>query len=186
MISTNELRKGISLEMDGTLYQVLEYHHIKTGRGSAQVRLRLRDVKGGHIIEKTVQAGERFTRARMERRQVQYLYQDEDLYYFMDQSSYEQTALDSVQLGDALSYLKENLTLDLLIYNSEPIGVEMPLSVELTITETGPSFKGDTAQGGTKAATLETGLLVQVPLFLNNGDVVKVDTRTGEYLERVS
>lgn len=184
MISTGDLRKGVTIELDGKLYTILDYEHIKVGRGSAQVRMRLRDVRGGHTIERTFQAGERFPRARLERHTVQFLYQDGDLYNFMDQESYDQYALSKGQLGDALSYLKDGMNIDLMTYESEPIGVELPLSVELAIAETGPSFKGDTAQGGTKPATLETGLVVQVPLFLNNGDRVKVDTRTGQYIER--
>lgn len=184
MISTSELRKGVTIELDGKLYSILEYEHIKMGRGSAQVRIRLKDVRAGHITERTFQAGERFPRARLERRTVQYLYEDGGLYYFMDKETFEQTPLTKEQLGDALNYLKEEFSLDLLTYQNEAIGVEIPLNVELQITETGPSFKGDTAQGGTKPATLETGLVVQVPLFLNNGDRVKVDTRTGQYIER--
>lgn len=184
MISTGELRKGVTIELDGKLYTILDYEHIKMGRGSAQVRMRLRDVRGGHTIEKTFQAGERFPRARLDRATVQFLYQDGDLYYFMDQESYEQMGLSAELLGDNVNYLKDGMTVDLLTYAGEPISVEFPLSVELEITETGPSFKGDTAQGGTKPAVLETGLTVQVPLFLNNGDRVKVDTRTGQYLER--
>ncbi len=184
MISTGELRKGVTIELDGKLYSILDYEHIKMGRGSAQVRMKLRDVRAGHTIERTFQAGERFPRARLERRTVQFLYEEDDLYYFMDQETYEQTPVSKDLLADALSYLKEQMTLDLLTYEGEAIGIELPLSLELEITETGPSFKGDTAQGGTKPATLETGLVVQVPLFLNVGARVKVDTRTGQYVER--
>ena len=184
MISTGELRKGVTIELDGKLYSILDYEHIKMGRGSAQVRMKLRDVRAGHTIERTFQAGERFPRARLERRTVQYLYEEDGLYYFMDQETYEQTQVSKDLLADALSYLKEQMTLDLLTYEGEAIGIELPLSLELEITETGPSFKGDTAQGGTTPATLETGLGVQVPLFLNVGARVKVDTRTGQYVER--
>ncbi len=184
MISTSDLKKGVTIELDGKLYSILEYEHIKVGRGSAQVRIRLRDIRGGHTIERTFQSGERFPRARLDRHTVQYLYEEGGLYYFMDQENYEQSALTKDQLGDALNYLKEQMTMDLLTYENEPIGVEIALSVELEITDTGPSFKGDTAQGGTKLAVTETGLTVQVPLFLNNGDRIKVDTRTGEYIER--
>ena len=184
MISTGELRKGVTIELDGKLYTIIDYEHIKMGRGSAQVRMKLKDVRAGHTIEKTFQAGERFPRARLEHATVQFLYSDGDLYYFMDQENYEQTGLTRELLGDALNYLKEEMTVDLLTYDNDPIGVEIPLSVELTIAETGPSFKGDTAAGGTKPATMETGLVVQVPLFLNTGDKIKVDTRTGAYLER--
>ena len=184
MISTGDLRKGVTIELDGKIYTIVDYEHIKMGRGSAQVRMKLKDVRAGHTIERTFQAGERFPRARLERSTVQYLYNDGDLYYFMDKETYEQTGLTKELLADALNYLKEEMSVDLLTYDNEPIGVEIPLSVELAITDTGPSFKGDTAAGGTKPATLETGLVVHVPLFLNNGDRVKVDTRTGAYLER--
>ncbi len=186
MISTGELRKGITLELDGVLYQLLEFQHIKVGRGSAQVRLKLKDIRGGHTIEKTVQAGEKFARARLDRRSMQFLYEEDSLYYFMDKENFEQTALNREQLGDALNYLKDSFSVDVLFYNDEPIGVELPLSVELEITDTVPGYRGDTAQGGTKPATLETGLIVNVPLFVNIGDKVRVDTRTGQYLERVS
>ena len=186
MIDSGELRKGITIELDGSLYYILEYQHIKLGRGSAQVRLRLRDIKAGHTIERTFQAGERFKRAYLEERPAQYLYQDGDLYYFMDQENFEQIPLTREQLGDAINYLKEGLVVQLSSYEGKAIGVELPTTVDLKITETGPSFKGDTSQGGTKPATLETGITIQVPFFLETGDIIKVDTRTGEYLERVS
>jgi elongation factor P len=186
MISTGELRKGITIEMDGTLYQVLDYQHIKMGRGSAQVRMKLKDVRAGHTIERTVQAGEKFQKARLERHPMQFLYFDEDFYHFMNTETYDQIALTADQVGEAAQYLKENATCEIMMYGDEPIGVELPTSVELQVAETEPGFKGDTAQGGNKPAKLETGLTVQVPLFINVGDVVKVDTRTGEYLERVS
>ena len=139
MISTGELRKGVTIELDGKLYSILDYEHIKMGRGSAQVRMKLRDVRAGHTIERTFQAGERFPRARLERRTVQYLYEEDGLYYFMDQETYEQTPVSKDLLADALSYLKEQMTLDLLTYEGEAIGIELPLSLELEITETGPS-----------------------------------------------
>jgi len=186
MISTSELKKGITIEMEGGLYSILDWQHIKMGRGSAQVRLKLRDIRGGHTIERTFQAGEKFVRARLDRRQVQFLYSDGDLYYFMDSENFEQSTLNSDLLGDALSYLKEGMSLEILSYEGEPISIEMPNSVELEISETGPAFKGDTATAGNKPANLETGITIQVPLFVNTGDVVRVDTRTGEYLERVS
>ncbi len=184
MIGTGDLRKGITIELDGKLYTIMDYEHIKVGRGSAQVRMKLRDVRAGHTVDRTFQAGERFPRARLDHHTVQYLYEESGLYYFMDQTTFEQYPLTQDQLGNALSYLKEEMSIELLTYENDPIGVELPLSVELLVAETGPSFKGDTAQGGTKPATLETGLLVHVPLFLNNGDKVKVDTRTGQYIER--
>ncbi len=186
MISTGDLKKGITLELDGTLYTVIDFQHIKIGRGSAQVRLKLRDVRAGHTIEQTVQAGEKFARARVERQPVQYLYADGGLHYFMNTETYDQVALSGEQMGDALQYLRENATCDILVYGDEPIGVELPAAVELQVAQTEPWVKGDTAQGGTKPATLETGLVVQVPLFVTTGGMIKVDTRTGEYLERVS
>jgi len=186
MISTGELKKGITIEMDGVIYTIIDWQHIKVGRGSAQVRLKLRDIRGGHTIERTFQAGEKFPRARLDRHAVQFLYSEGDLYYFMDSESFEQTMLSRDQLGDAIHYLKEGMSLDILTYKDEPISVELPNSVELEVVETGPGFKGDTATAGNKPARLETGITVQVPLFVNNGDIVRVDTRTGGYLERVS
>lgn len=186
MITTGDLRKGITLELDGRLYQVLDWEHIKMGRGTAQVRLRLKDLRAGHIIERTFQAGSRFTRARVERRPAQYLYAADDLYYFMDTETYDQIPLPRDLIGDASNYLKENLDCELLLYQDQPIGVELPDSVELRVVQTEPGVRGDTAQGGRKPATLETGLVINVPLFVNVGDVVRVDTRTGEYLTRVS
>jgi len=186
MFDAGELRKGLTIEMDGGLYRILDYQHIKIGRGSAQVRLKLRDIRAGHTIERTFQASERFNRARLERRNVQYLYQESGLYYFMDNESFDQTPLDAGLLGDTINYLKEGMNLEMLSYKEEPVGVELPVAIGLTVSETGPGFKGDTATAGSKPATLETGIVIQVPMFINNGDTVKVDTRTGEYLERIS
>ncbi len=184
MISTGDLKKGITLELEGTLYTVLDYQHIKMGRGSAQVRMKLRDVRAGHIIERTFQAGEKFARARVERQPVQYLYNDGDLFHFMNTESYEQIALNRDKVGDAVNYLRENATCEVLTYGDEAIGVELSAAVELMVAETEPWVRGDSAQGGTKPARLETGISVQVPLFISTGDMVKVDTRSGEYLER--
>jgi elongation factor P len=184
MISTGDLRKGITLEMDGVLYTVLDYQHIKMGRGSAQVRMRLKDVRGGHTIERTFQAGEKFTRARVERQPVQYLYNDGELFHFMNTETYDQIPLSREQVGGAASYLRENATCEILTYGEEPIGVELPAAMQLQVAKTDPWVRGDTAQGGTKPAELETGITVQVPLFINTGEMVKVDTRSGEYLER--
>jgi len=186
MIDTGDLKKGLSIELDGQLYYILDYQHIKMGRGTAQIRLKLRDLRAGHTIERTFQAGEKFLRARIDRHSVQYLYQDGDLYYFMDTESFEQSPLTRAQLDDAVNYLKDGLSLEFLTYGNETIGVELPNSVDLKVTETGPAFKGDTAQSGTKPAVLETGITIQVPLFVSNGDTVRVDTRTGNYLERVA
>lgn len=185
MISTGELKKGITIELDGDLYTILDYQHLKLGRGSAQVRMKLRHVRAGHTIERTFQAGDRFPRAYLDRRPAQYLYSDGELFHFMDTENFEQIALNSAQLGEAVSYVKENQTLDLLSYKGDPIGVELPITVELQVAETDPGFKGDTATGGSKLAKLETGLSIQVPLFVVTGDVIKVDTRTGSYIERV-
>jgi elongation factor P len=186
MISTGDLKKGITLELEGNLYTIVDFAHIKMGRGSAQVRLKLRDVKAGHTIERTFQAGEKFARARLVRQTAQYLYADGNVHYFMNTETYDQMALNGDQMGDALRYLKENARCDVLLHDDHPIGVELPLAVELAVAETDPWLKGDTAQGGTKPAKLETGIMVQVPLFISTGDVVKVDTRGGEYVERVS
>jgi elongation factor P len=186
MISTGDLKKGIAIELEDTLYTIVDFAHIKMGRGSAQVRLKLRDVKGGHTIERTFQAGEKFPRARLVRQSAQYLYADGDVHHFMNTDTYDQVALNGDQLGDALQYLRENATCEVLIHGDQPIGVELPAAVELAVAETDPWVKGDTAQGGTKPAKMETGIMVQVPLFINSGDVIKVDTRSGQYLERVS
>jgi elongation factor P len=186
MIDSGELKKGITIELDDKLYQVLDYQHIKMGRGSAQVRLKLRDIRSGHTIERSFQASEKFSRARLDSHTMQYLYNDGNAYYFMDQETFEQMPLDSSQLGDALNYLKEGMTLDVSSYKGEVVGVELPITVELEVTETGPGFKGDTATAGNKPAKLETGITIQVPMFINTGDIIKVDTRTGTYLERVS
>jgi elongation factor P len=183
VINAGELRKGITIELDGKLYQVIDYQHIKMKR-TALARLKLRDIMDGHTIEQTFQNTEKFVRARLEYRAMQYLYNDANLYYFMDEENFEQTSLDDSQLGDAISYLKEGMSLQIASYKDKLVGVELPITVELKVTETGPSFKGDTASAGTKPATLETGLTIQVPMFINEGDTVKVDTRSGSYLER--
>ncbi len=186
MISTGELKKGATIELDGKLYSIMEYEHIKMGRGSAQVRIKLRDVRAGSIVEKTFQAGTKFARARVERRDMQYLYNDGQFYHFMNTETFEQIPVGTEKVGDADKYLKENDVCQLVLYGDEVIGVELPLTVELTITETDPGFKGDTATGGTKPATTETGLVVQVPLFVEAGTRIKVNTDSGSYIERVS
>ena len=183
MINSTEARKGVVIELDGKLYQVIDYKHIKMKR-TALVRLKLRDVIGGHTTERTFQSDEKFVRARLDFRSMQYLYNDGDLHYFMDQENYEQMPLDKAQLGNAIDYLKEGMSLELSSYKGDFIGIEIPITVELEVAETDPGFKGDTAVSGTKPATLETGLVVQVPLFVEKGTVIKVDTRSGSYLER--
>ena len=185
MISGSELRKGVIIELEGKLYQVIEYQHVKMKR-TALAKVKLRDMQAGHTVERTFQSNERFTRARLDYRNSQYLYNDGNLYYFMDEDNFEQTALTAEQLGDALNYLKEGISLGISSYQGELVGVEIPITVELKVIDTGPGFKGDTATGGNKPAKLETGITIQVPLFINNEDIIKVDTRTGSYLERVS
>jgi elongation factor P len=186
MISTGDLRRGAMFELDGQIVSVIEFQHQKIGRGSAQVRMRLRNVRSGAIFDRTVQAGEKWQRVRLEHRTVQYLYREDDNFYMMDQESFDQFALTKEQLGDAVNYLKDGMSLEVLSYENEPVDVELPINVELKIEQTDPGFKGDTASGGTKPATLETGLVIQVPLFVNTGDTVRVDTRTGTYQTRVS
>ena len=185
MISTGELRKGVAIELDGDLWQILDYHHIKMGRGSAQVRITLRNIKRGQTIERSFQAGTKWPRASMEKRPVQFLYRDGDDFHFMDNDTYDQFMLRADQLGETVQYLKDGMTLDRTTYQGETIGVELPVTVDLKVTETEPGFAGDTAQGARKQATLESGLVVSVPLFVAEGDVVRIDTRTGEYQTRV-
>jgi len=185
MISGSEVRKGITIELDGELYQVVEYQHIKMKR-TALARLKLRDIRAGHIIERTFQTTEKFIRARLDYRRMQYLYNDGNLYYFMDEENYEQMPLSTTQLGDTVNYLKEGMSLEVSSYKDELVGVEIPITIELQVIDTGPAFKGDTATAGNKPAELETGITIQVPLFINTGDTIKVDTRSGSYLERVS
>jgi elongation factor P len=184
MINVTEARKGITIELDGILFEVLDYDHIKMARGSAQVRLKLRDVRGGHTIDRTFQATAKFPRARIERQQVQFLYRDGDLFHFMNTETYDQTPLNLNQVGDAANYLIENATCELLMYGDEPIGIELPAAMVLTVAESDPGLKGDTASGATKPAKMESGLVIQVPLFVNPGDKLKIDTRSGQYLER--
>jgi elongation factor P len=185
MISATELRKGITFELDGELHSVLEYQHSYIGRGSANVRVKLRNLRTGRAIERTFGTSEKFQDVRLELRQVQYLYRDGDLFYFMDTETYEQPALTEDTLQEKVDYLKEGMVLSLSMYEGQPVETELPVTVDLEVTQTDPGVKGDTATGATKRATLETGLVVQVPLFIEEGDAVRVDTRTGEYLTRV-
>ncbi|MDI6632431.1 MAG: elongation factor P [Bacillota bacterium] len=184
MISTNDFRTGLTIELDGDVYQVLEFLHVKPGKGSPFVRSKLRNLRTGAVIERTFNAGEKVPRAHLERRATQYLYNDGDNYYFMDMESFEQVPLGPRELGDAVKFLKENMEVFLLSYQDKVLGVELPNTVELQVVETTPGVKGDTAAGGSKPAKLETGLVVQVPLFIEEGDVLQIDTRTGEYLKR--
>jgi len=185
MISGSELRKGIIIELDDKLYQVIDYQHVKMKR-TALARVKLRDINAGHTIERSFQSDEKLVRARLESRPMQYLYDDGDLYYFMDEETFEQIGINREKLGDALNYLKEGTSVQVSSYKGDVVDVELPVAVELEVTETEPGFKGDTATAGSKLAKLETGLAIQVPLFINKGDIIKIDTRTGEYLERSS
>jgi len=185
MLNASELRKGVTIDLDGKLYQVIDYKHIKMKR-TALARVKLRDIIDGHTIEQSFQNTEKFVRARLDYRNMQYLYNEGDLYYFMDEENFEQMSLDKTQLDDAVNYLKDGMSIQISSYKDKLVGVEMPITVELEVTETGPSFKGDTATAGTKPATLETGIIIQVPMFINEGEIIKVDTRTGTYIERVN
>ncbi len=185
MISGSELRKGIIIELEGKLYQVVDYQHIKMKR-TALAKVKLRDMQAGHTIERTFQSGEKFVQARLDYRSSQYLYNDGNLYYFMDEENYEQTALSTEQLGDKVNYLKDGISVGISSYQGELIDVELPITVELKVVDTGPGFKGNTATAGNKPAKLETGITIQVPMFINNENIIKVDTRIGSYLERVS
>jgi elongation factor P len=186
MIDTGDLRKGLTIDLDGRLVKVLEFAHNKQGRGSAQVRMTLRDLRTGALTQHTVQAGAKFVQVRLERQHVQFLYPEGDHRYFMDTESFDQIVLNASTVGEAGRFIRENDVVDLLTYNGEPIDIELPPAVVLGVVETDPGLKGDTASGATKPATLETGLVVNVPLFINVGDNLKVDTRSGEYIERVS
>jgi elongation factor P len=185
MIEAGDLRNGTVFERDGQLFVTVTYSHMKMGRGTAQVRTKLRNLKTGATIEQTFRPEERFPLVRLERRTMQYLYSDGDQHHFMDTETYDQVVLGKNELGDALHYIKENNEIQVLNYDGNPIGVELPTTVDLEVIETDPGFKGDTANAGTKPAKVETGISVQVPLFVNQGDRIRVDTRSGEYVERV-
>ena len=185
MISASDFRNGMTIEIDGNVCQIIEFQHVKPGKGAAFVRTKLKDIINGGVKETTVRPTEKVPAARIDRKDMQYLYQDGDIYNFMDSETYEQIGLTSEQVGDSLKFVKENEVCKINSYNGNVFAVEPPMFVELTITETEPGFKGDTATGATKPATVETGANVAVPLFVNEGDVIKIDTRTGEYLSRV-
>lgn len=185
MISAGDFRNGITIEYDNNVYQIIEFQHVKPGKGAAFVRTKLKNIKSGGVVEKTFRPTEKCPQARIDRKDMQYLYSDGDLFHFMDTETYEQIALDAEAVGDALKFVKENEMCKVCSHNGSVFSVEPPLFVELDITETEPGFKGDTATGATKPATVETGALVYVPLFVEQGDKIKIDTRTGEYLSRV-
>ncbi len=185
MISAGEFRNGLTIEIDGTVYQIVEFQHVKPGKGAAFVRTKLRDIKNGGITERTFRPTEKYPPAHIDRSDMQYLYSDGDLYYFMNVETYDQIALNKDAIGDSLKFVKENDMVKMLSHNGDIFAIEPPLFVELVITHTEPGFKGDTATGASKPATVETGATVYVPLFVEQGDKISIDTRTGEYMKRV-
>lgn len=185
MISVNDFKTGVSIELEGQAYVVVDFQHVKPGKGAAFVRAKLKNLSSGGVVEKTFRAGEKVAKAHLDRREMQYLYSDSDGYVCMDTETYEQITISAETIGDGVKWLLENMNLHVLIFQNKIIGVDLPNFVELKVVETEPGVKGDTATGATKNATLETGAVVQVPLFVNEGDVLRIDTRTGEYMERV-
>ncbi|CCZ03133.1 MAG: elongation factor P [Clostridiales bacterium] len=185
MISAGDFRNGITIEMDNNIYQIIEFQHVKPGKGAAFVRTKLKNIKNGGVVEKTFRPTEKCPQARIDRKDMQYLYSDGDLYHFMDVETYDQIALNADNVGDSLKFVKENDMVKICSHNGDVFAIEPPLFVELEITDTEPGFKGDTATGATKPAVVETGATVYVPLFVEQGDKIKIDTRTGEYLSRV-
>ncbi|HHZ12356.1 MAG: elongation factor P [Caldicoprobacterales bacterium] len=184
MISAGDFRKGMTIDIDGQVYTVVDFQHVKPGKGAAFVRTKIKNAVTGSVLERTFSPTERVPRAHVETKEMQYLYNDGNLYYFMDTETYEQIPLNRGQVEDAMTFIKENMNVTIKFFKGEAFSVEPPFFVELEVTETEPGFKGDTATGGSKPATLETGATVNVPLFINVGDVIRVDTRTGEYMER--
>ena len=184
MISAGEFRNGVTFEFEGNVFQIVEFQHVKPGKGAAFVRTKLKNVITGGVVEKTFRPTEKMPKAHIDRKTMQYLYEDSGLYYFMDLESYEQIPLSADQVGDSLKFVKENEEVLLLFYKGSVFGIEPPNFVELEITDTEPGFKGDTATGASKPATLETGAIVNVPLFIGPGEKIRIDTRTGEYMER--
>lgn len=185
MISTNQFKIGMTIELNGALFNILDFQHVKPGKGGAFVRTKLKNLKTGATVKKTFRAGEKVELAHLSHRPMQYLYQDGHNYYFMDSKTYEQLALSKEEISQQSLYLKEGMMVEISIYENRPVAVELPTSVELEVVKTTPGVKGDTATGGTKPATLETGVVIQVPLFVQEGDIVKVDTRSGEYITRL-
>ena len=184
MISAGDFRNGVTFEMDGQVVQIIEFQHVKPGKGAAFVRTKIRNVISGAVTEKTFNPTDKYPTAFVERKEMQFLYNDGDLYYFMDNESYENIPINKATLGDNFKFVKENMDCKVLSYKGSVFGVEPPFFVELEVTKTDPGFKGDTATNATKPATLETGAEIRVPLFINEGDMIRVDTRTGEYMER--
>ncbi|MBU1157147.1 MAG: elongation factor P [Proteobacteria bacterium] len=184
MYSTAEFRRGLKIEIDGKPYTIVEFQHVKPGKGGAFVRTKLKNLETGQVLEQTFRSGAKVDIPDLEENNVQYLYQDGDSYVFMDNDTYDQLFIAEEFLGDAINYLKANIEAKVLFFNGKPIGVDLPITVELEVAETEPGVKGDTATGASKNATMETGLVVQVPLFIEQGEMLKIDTRTGEYIER--
>ena len=184
MISAGDFRKGITIDIDGQVYTIVDFQHVKPGKGAAFVRTKIKNAVTGSVLERTFSPSEKIARAHVETKEMQYLYNDGNLYYFMDVETYEQIPLNHEQVEDAITFIKENMNVTIKFFKGEAFSVEPPFFVELEVTETEPGFKGDTATGGNKPATLETGALVNVPLFIEIGDMIRVDTRTGEYMER--
>jgi elongation factor P len=185
-ITTSDFYNGLNIEIDGEIFTIVDFQHVKLGRGSAYVRAKLKNIKTGKVLETTFRAGEKFERANLEERKVQFLYKSGETYHFMDMENYEEISLLEEQVGENRNYLKENLQVTLLNYKGDLIGINLPIFVELKVIETEPGIRGDTVSNVTKPAKLETGLVIQVPLFVEINDVIKIDTRTGEYVERVS
>ncbi len=185
MVSAGDFRNGMTIEYEGNIYQIVEFQHVKPGKGAAFVRTKLKNIVNGGVVEKTFRPTEKCEEARIDRVDMQYLYSDGDLFHFMDVNTYEQIALGQEQIGDALKFVKENEMVKICSHKGNVFSIEPPLFVELAVTDTEPGFKGDTATGATKPAVVETGATVYVPLFVDQGDVIKIDTRTGEYLSRV-
>lgn len=185
MVSAGDFRNGITVEMEGNVYQIIEFQHVKPGKGAAFVRTKLKNIINGGVVEKSFRPTEKFPQARIDRKDMQYLYSDGDLFNFMDVETYDQIALNAETVGDSLKFVKENEMVKICSYNGNVFAIEPPLFVELEITDTEPGFKGDTATGATKPAIVETGAKVMVPLFVENGEKIKIDTRSGEYLSRV-
>lgn len=184
MISSNDFRNGVTVEMDGDAWQVVEFQHVKPGKGAAFVRAKMKNIRTGAVVERTFNAGEKMPRAHLDNRQMQFLYESDGAFHFMDNENFEQTSMTAEQLGTAKNFLKENMNIGVQFYQGQIMGVELPVSVELEVVETDPGIRGDTATGGTKPAKLETGHVVKVPFFINIGDVLRIDTRTGDYIER--
>jgi elongation factor P len=184
MISSNEFRNGVTVEMDGDAWQVIDFQHVKPGKGAAFVRAKMKNIRTGSVVERTFNPGEKMARAHLDNRQMQFLYEADGLYNFMDNETFEQTTMTPDQLGSAKNFLKENMNIGVQFYQGAIMGVDLPVAVELEVVETDPGIRGDTATGGNKPAKLETGHVVKVPFFINIGDVLRIDTRTGEYLER--